>query len=408
MQQPPRLAQAFLERYGANPLMLDINACAAEYGRPGPRNMHGSVAVIDVFGALTAGDWWFGTTYGEIRKNIQEALDHDECQAILLRIDSPGGSTDEAFETATFVAEAAKKKPMWAVADVNCYSAAYLLASQCDWIVAASHSGGIGSIGVYMGHVDYSGALDQAGLKVTLISAGEGKTNGNPYEPLSPDAKNSFQAEVDRQYDLFVKAVASGRSLTEKKTRAMGAVTQHGQDNAIASGLADAGGTFEEALKGLIVKVQKSSAISASASAAASQSKGAEMADTNLKAGAAANAEDKENPTEVKKKKAADDGEEEDEEDTKAQGMAVAQEIAEMCQMAGVSNKTAEMMALAAKGKSMGDIRKAILNAKAEASTDEIHSSVPSSTKKGTNPLFAAVDALKTFYGAQARMEEKN
>lgn len=402
MQQPklPKLARAFLEQAGAKPQLLEVKACGSEYGRPGPRNMHDGVAIVDVSGVLTAGDWWWGSTYSEIRRDIQAALDSDECKGILLRIDSPGGGTDEAFETASFVAEAAQKKPIWAVADVNCYSAAYLLASQCSKVIAAPDSGGVGSIGVYGAHVDYSGALDEAGIKITLVSAGKGKTDGNPYEPLSDDAKATFQAEVDRQYDLFVGAVARGRKISEKGIREMGAALQHGRKNAIASGLADDAMTFDEALVAMITKVNTDSTISASALAAASSPKGADMAE-HLKAGATANAEEETKP-EAKKK--ADEGE--DEEDKEMKGMAVAEEIADMCAMAGISGKTSEMIGLAKSGTSMADIRKRIIDAKADASSEEIRTSASVGAKPKTNLLNAAVDQMAGLYKSQARMQE--
>lgn len=403
----PKLASMFLEQHGSRPLLLEVKACGMDYGRPGPSNTTSGVAVIDISGMLTAEERWWGSSYAEIRHEIQGALDSPECKAILLRIDSPGGSTDEAFETAAFVAEAASQKPVWAVADVNCYSAAYLLASQCNRIIAAPSSGGVGSIGIYAAHVDYSAMLDEAGMKVTLISAGKGKTDGNPYEPLSAEAKATFQAEVDRQYDLFVAAVASGRKMSEKAIREMGAALQHGKANAVGSGLADDAGTVEEALAALVAKVNTSSTSSASASAAASSPKGADMAE-KLKAGAAAAADEGcDKPEDAKgKKKAADDGTDED--TTGAKGMAAAAEIADMCQMAGIPAKTGEMIGMAAKGKPMAEIRKAIINAKAEASGDEIRATAPVSgqSKQGKNPLLAAVDSLKGFYGAVARQEE--
>lgn len=404
----PKLARMFLEQHGAKPLLLEVKACGMDYGRPGPRHMKDGVAVVNVSGMLT-GDWWWGTTYAEVRRDVQEALDCADCKGILLRVDSPGGSTDEAFETADFLAEAAKKKPLWAVADVNCYSAAYLLASAADRIIAAPASGGVGSIGIYAAHADYSGALDEMGVKVTLISAGKGKTDGNPYEPLSKEAKATFQAEVDRLYDLFVAAVARGRKLSAKAIREMGAALQHGKENAIGSGLADAAGTFDEALAEMIAKVNTSSTISASASAAANSPKeNSNMADL-LKAGAAAAAEDEEEKKESKKSKKASEDEEDEEDDPKASanGMAAAAEIADMCAMAGIPAKTGEMIGMAAAGKSMADVRKAILNAKAEASSEEIRTSAAPAgqPKSGKNPLLAAVDGLASIYGAAARQE---
>lgn len=121
----------------------------------------------------------------------------------------------------------------------------------------------------------------------------------------------------------------------------------------------------------------------------------------NLKAGATANAEEEAKP-EAKKK--ADEGE--DEEDNKMKGMAAAEEIADMCAMAGVSGKTREMIGLAKSGTSMADIRKRIIDAKADASSEEIRTSASVGAKPKTNLLNAAVDQMAGLYKSQARMQE--
>lgn len=371
-----KTAAAFVDAAGSLPLLLEVTACAIEYDRPKAVNVIGGITVVDVSGLLTEDHGWWGSTYQEIRSSIQAALDDDQCRAILLRINSPGGETNQAFETAAFIADASKKKPIWAVADVSCYSAAYLLASQCSKVVASPKTGGIGSIGVYGAHADYSKALDKAGIQVTLISAGKGKTNGNPYEPLSEEARDVFQAEVDRLYDMFVAAVARGRGLSEKAVLDMGAVLQHGGKNAIASGLADAAATFEETLGQMI------SSVSTAAASAAAKMKGVSM-EEEKSAGVEATASG----------------------GVLSAGMQAAQEIAEMCEMAGIPAKTAEMLAFAAGGAPMADVRRKILDAKASVSSEEIRvsaASVPSGKSK-SGLLAAAVDQQAALFRAHAQ-----
>lgn len=67
-------------------------------------------------------------------------------------------------------------------------SAAYYLASQADEIVV-SNSSGAGSVGVYVAHIDASEYEKNIGIKTTLISAGKYKTEGNPFEPLTEEAR---------------------------------------------------------------------------------------------------------------------------------------------------------------------------------------------------------------------------
>lgn len=136
---------------------------------------------------------------------------------------------------------------MVAVVNGMACSAAYAIASGARRIVSTP-TGVSGSIGVVLLHVDYSKALDKAGVTPTFIFAGARKVDGNPYEPLSKGVKSNLQDEVDRFYDLFVSTVAQGRKgLTEKAIRGTEARTFIGQA-AKDAGLVDDIGTFEDAL----------------------------------------------------------------------------------------------------------------------------------------------------------------
>src|SRR5207237_10294998 len=106
-------------------------------------------------------------------------------------------------------------KPITAAVNTMAASAAYWLASQADEVVITP-SGLAGSIGVYLVHEDWSAANAQMGIDVTYISAGRFKTEANPDEPLSEDAKAALQAEVDDLYSLFVTDVATGRNPSER------------------------------------------------------------------------------------------------------------------------------------------------------------------------------------------------
>jgi ClpP class serine protease len=130
------------------------------------------------------------------------------------------------------------KKPSISVVDANCYSAAYMLASQTGRIVVTP-TGGTGSIGVVLMHLDVSKALEEAGLKVTFVYAGSHKVDGNPYEPLSPEVEADFQADIDACYDAFVATVIRGRDMTDSEVRDTEARMYRAED-ALALGLIDA------------------------------------------------------------------------------------------------------------------------------------------------------------------------
>lgn len=217
------------------------------------------IAIVDISGVLVNdADWWDGwgmSTYHRIAGEVRGAAADPEVDAILLGINSPGGETDMAFETADVILAAAKEKPVWAAAGSMAYSAGYLLASSADKLYVSPKSGGVGSIGVYALHMDYSEALAKAGIKPTFMEAGKGKTEGHPYKPLSDSAEAKIQADVDRLYGLFVDYVAKQRGTDAAVIRGFGAKLFNGSEAAIASGLADKAGSFSQAFEALKAKI---------------------------------------------------------------------------------------------------------------------------------------------------------
>jgi signal peptide peptidase SppA len=239
---------------GGRTYLLDVPRAEATYTSREPAQVVDGMAIIDVSGILMADEtWWDGwgvSSYKRIASELLGAVENAAIDGILLRIDSPGGETDGAFELAAAVTAAAKQKPLWAIADGSAYSAAYLLASQATRLIAAPESGGLGSIGVYALHMDYSNYLKDLGIRPTFITAGDGKTDGNPYEPLSATAKEEIQSEVDRLYGLFVGAVANGRGISESTIKnKIGARTYHGGETLVSMGLADGFATLEATMQ---------------------------------------------------------------------------------------------------------------------------------------------------------------
>jgi ClpP class serine protease len=161
-------------------------------------------------------------------------------------VNSQGGLASGCAELAQEIFDGRAEKPSIAVVDARCYSAAYFLASACDKVVVTP-SGGVGSIGCVSMHIDYSDMLNSDGVKVTFISAGAEKTDGNPYERLSARAKATIQRDVDYHYGLFVEAVARHRGMSEDDVRA----TEAGcflPPEALDNGLIDAIETPAEAV----------------------------------------------------------------------------------------------------------------------------------------------------------------
>jgi signal peptide peptidase SppA len=181
---------------------------------------------------------------GELRsedyRNIQEALlqakNDSQISAVLLDIDSSGGSAEALQETALLVRETAKVKPVYAYTQTKMLSAAYWLASQATKVLASPASV-VGSIGVVAMHYDMSKKMEKEGIQVTVLRSAESKAVPNIYEPLSEEAKANLQQIVNNLHEQFVKAVKTARGLPNEDKWASG--KSFGAQEAVEIGLVD-------------------------------------------------------------------------------------------------------------------------------------------------------------------------
>jgi len=213
--------------------------------------MIGSVAVVPVTGLLAAKANMLlnvsgGSSMQLIAQQFQAALSDPNVSAIVLEIDSPGGTVAGTAELANTIFAARGTKPITAVVAHQATSAAYWIASAADRVVA-SPSSTTGSIGVLYVQSENSRANAEAGTTVTVFSAGKHKVDGNSYEPLSEQARASIQGRINDMYAAFVTAVARNRS-----TSAATVEQQYGQGDvmvatrALAAGMVDRIATLEE------------------------------------------------------------------------------------------------------------------------------------------------------------------
>lgn len=204
------------------------------------------------------------TSYAGLAAQLDAALASPEVAAILLDIDSPGGESGGVFDLADRIRAASQIKPVWAVANDMAFSAAYALASAASKVFV-SRTGGVGSIGVIAMHVDQSEKDVQDGVRYTAVFAGDRKNDLNPHEPISSEAHAFLKAEVNRIYGLFVETVARNRGIDPSTVRDTEAGLFFGQA-AVAIGLADAIGTFDDALAQLLESVSSLPNLAASQS----------------------------------------------------------------------------------------------------------------------------------------------
>lgn len=211
-------------------------------------------AIIPVHGLLLNRfpySWGFATGYNFIRAQVEAAMNDPDVDGIVYDVNTYGGLVTGCQETSDMMfASSARQggKRSLAVVDANCYSAGYYLASAADRITVTP-SGGAGSIGVVLMHMDLSKMLDEIGVKVTFIYAGDHKVDGNAYEPLSEEVAADLKAEIDKMYDKFVGTVTRNRtSMSEQAVRDTQARCYQA-DDALAVGLIDAVQTPPDALE---------------------------------------------------------------------------------------------------------------------------------------------------------------
>lgn len=234
---------------------IKARLAAAREGQ-GPRNQRGgNDGIIPIYGVLMPhahlmSEMSGGTSVDSIRSAFRSFMADDSVDRIIFDVDSPGGSIEGITELASEIRAARGVKPMTGVANYMMASSAHWLMSGVDEIVA-SPSSLVGAIGVYGTHLDQSGLDEQMGVKVTYISAGKHKVEGNPHAPLEPDGLEYMQSLVDASYDLFVRDEAAGRGVSTKTVReGFGEGRVLDAKGAVAAGLADRVATFDEVLNG--------------------------------------------------------------------------------------------------------------------------------------------------------------
>ncbi|CTQ53550.1 Putative signal peptide peptidase SppA [Roseibium album] len=231
---------------------------AFEPGNEGPEwqgyAMVGSVARIGLMGELVNRGSWMGThsgmtSYEGFAEQMTRAGVDSAVSAIALDVNSPGGAAAGMLENARLVKSIAAKKPVIAVVNSLAASAAYGLISGASKIVM-TESSEVGSIGVLRLHLDRSKELENRGVTATIIHAGARKVDGHPFGPLEGEARASIEQRVNMIMDRFVALVADHRGIDAQSVRDLEANTLL-SDDAIAAGLANEVGTFDEVLEDL-------------------------------------------------------------------------------------------------------------------------------------------------------------
>jgi signal peptide peptidase SppA len=243
--------QAQGDKFSAGELATRIGAVQG----PAERT-EGTVAVLPIFGTIVPradlfSEFSGGTSAEVLTRKFRSLVNDPNVGAIVLDVDSPGGAVSGVEEVASEIFKARGSKPIIAVANHLAASAAYWIATAADELVVTP-SGEVGSIGVFAGHQDISGALETEGVKITLVNAGKFKVEGNPYEPLSEEARAAIQSRVDDYYNAFTRDVARHRGVKQSEVKGgFGEGRVVGAKEAVALGMADRVGTLDQVISDL-------------------------------------------------------------------------------------------------------------------------------------------------------------
>lgn len=227
----------------------------AARSQPAPRS--GAVAVIPVYGTIIPRGNLLAQSSGAtsvqaISASLREALNDSRVSSILLDVDSPGGTVTGVDELSAEIYRARGQKPIVAIASPMAASAAYYIASAADEL-AVTPTGEVGSIGVFAAHQDMSRLMDRMGVTMSLISAGKYKTEGNPWEPLTEEARAAIQDRVNDYYGMFVEAVARNRNVSSTKVReGFGEGRVVGAKQALDMGMVDRVATMDEVMQDMM------------------------------------------------------------------------------------------------------------------------------------------------------------
>lgn len=355
------------------------------------------IAIVSALGTLT--NRTFGASalsglasYKSIADQIDRCASDPAIKGALLDLDSQGGQAGGAFDLLDKIMSLRGVKPVYAIANETCLSAAYALACGAERIYV-TQTGAVGSIGVVAVHVDQSGADEKAGVRYDYITAGDRKAETNPHAPLTNKARAALQAEVDRLYGLFVGKVAQARGLSDTQVRDQQAGIFYGE-NAIAAGLADQIGTISSALSDLSARIA-SPAVRLSSP---TSSRGLIMTQTNSPP-LEANTNLGPSPVQALREQLASEIE------AKASGASTSSEapekmaarlreeaatIHELCQIAGSPALAPDYIR---QGLSPASVRKALLAARAETFESAPIAPVETASAAGPNPLIAAIRA---------------
>jgi len=258
-------------RHAAGEHLTPEEVAARTRGGPGrPGRIEGDIAVLPLTGVIVPranlmAEVSGATSAERFGAAFRQLMADPQIGAVVIDVDSPGGAVQGVEELSSLIYDARGTKPIFATANHLAASAAYWIASAADEFIVTP-SAEVGGIGVFAAHEDLSAAMEKLGVKTTYVSAGRYKTEANPHEALSGEARAAIQTRVDDYYGLFVRAVARNRGVNAAQVQeGYGQGRVVGARRALQLGMADRLETLDETLKRLTKRTKSTNARSAAA-----------------------------------------------------------------------------------------------------------------------------------------------
>ena len=208
-----------------------VAAVVAVAGRGGVPFAPDYVARLEVSGFILDDPWR--------ERALSDLADDSHARALLVRIDSPGGTMVGAETLFHALRHVAERKPVVAIMGELSTSAAYFVALGADYIVGRAGTL-TGSIGVILQAADVTGLLDKLGVKPEIVKSRPLKAQPNPFEPFSPEAREVTRTVILDLHELFVQTVAERRTLAPEKAVSLADGRVFSGRQAHAHGLIDA------------------------------------------------------------------------------------------------------------------------------------------------------------------------
>jgi protease IV len=212
-------------------------------------NMHGSApstphtALVELSGEIAPGT---EASAEFMLSGLRSAFEDEGALAVVLRVNSPGGSPVQSGIIHDEILRLKKKhdKKVYVVVEESCASGAYYIAVAADAIYVDKASL-VGSIGVLMDGFGFNGVMEKYGVERRLITAGENKALLDPFSPLSPRHRAYAQAMLDQIHQQFIAVVRQGRGDRLKETPDTFSGLFWNGEEAVRLGLADAFGNLD-------------------------------------------------------------------------------------------------------------------------------------------------------------------